>query len=103
MVLTAVVVPEFYSEGARRLVTGPIEVSAADGERVATPFGKQDSSMLRLLAESECLVRRAPHAPALVAGDQVEIIRFDYGFSEWLGFSYQALQQLMLSSTKQEV
>ena len=52
----------------------------ADGERVATPFGKQDSSMLRLLAESECLVRRPPHAPAAAAGSQVEIVRFDYGF-----------------------
>ncbi|MEQ8344681.1 MAG: molybdopterin molybdotransferase MoeA [Sneathiellaceae bacterium] len=57
-----------------RLATGP------DGGRIATPFSRQDSSMLRLLAESQCLVRRAPHAPALQAGAQVEILRFDYGF-----------------------
>jgi len=45
-----------------------------DGELVATPFPKQDSSMISLLVEAGCLVVRAPQAPAAKAGDPVEII-----------------------------
>lgn len=41
---------------------------------VATPFAKQDSSMLSLLAQSECLVVRPPCAPSAGAGETVEII-----------------------------
>jgi len=36
----------------------------------------QDSSMMRLLAEADCLVVRPPHAPAVVAGTIVPIMRF---------------------------
>ena len=39
------------------------------------PFGKQDSSMLRLLNESDALLLRAPFAPAAKAGDSCRIIR----------------------------
>jgi molybdopterin molybdotransferase len=35
---------------------------------------RQDSSLLRTLAEADCLIARAPHAPAAVAGDSVEIL-----------------------------
>ena len=41
----------------------------------ATPFGRQDSSMLRVLASSHCLVVRPPHAPAAKAGEACRIIR----------------------------
>jgi molybdopterin molybdotransferase len=44
------------------------------GARIATPFQKQDSSMLSLLAKADCLVIRKPHAPAAKAGETVEII-----------------------------
>ena len=47
---------------------------AADGVLEATPFKKQDSSMLSLLAQSDCLVIRPPHAPPAKAGDTVSII-----------------------------
>ena len=46
-----------------------------DGLPVATPFGRQDSSMLRVLAQSECLVIRPPRAPAAKAGEACRIIR----------------------------
>jgi molybdopterin molybdotransferase len=46
-----------------------------DGKLIATPFGKQDSSMLALLARSGALIVRPPHAPALKAGASVPIIR----------------------------
>ena len=47
------------------------------GHCIATPFPRQDSSMLRILAEAECLLVRAPHAPAAVAGDACRIVRLD--------------------------
>jgi molybdopterin molybdotransferase len=45
-----------------------------DGLPVATPFGRQDSSMLRTLADSQCLVIRPPHAPAAKAGDSCRVV-----------------------------
>jgi molybdopterin molybdotransferase len=47
---------------------------APDGTLEARPFGKQDSSMMSLLARSDCLVVRPPHAPAAAIGDMVEIV-----------------------------
>jgi molybdopterin molybdotransferase len=46
-----------------------------NGEIIATPFGKQDSSMLSRLARSDCLILRSPHAPPAQKGDEVTIIR----------------------------
>ncbi len=45
-----------------------------DGRLVATPFSKQDSSMLALLARSGALIVRPPHAPALKAGSPVDVL-----------------------------
>ncbi|MBI3709985.1 MAG: molybdopterin molybdotransferase MoeA [Proteobacteria bacterium] len=52
---------------------------AADsgGRRIATPFAKQDSSMLSTLARADCLVVRPPHAPPAKAGDPVDILRLE--------------------------
>ena len=50
-----------------------LEATGADLP-VATPFAAQDSSMLKTLARADALVLRAPHAPALTAGETVEII-----------------------------
>ena len=46
-----------------------------DGLPVATPFGRQDSSMLRVLAQSECLVVRTANAPAAKIGDACRVVR----------------------------
>ncbi len=48
--------------------------AGADGRMVATPFAVQDSSMLKTLARAEALILRAPLAPALPAGAEVEAI-----------------------------
>lgn len=45
-----------------------------DGQLIATPFDKQDSSMLALLARSGALIIRPPHAPAEEAGTDVPIL-----------------------------
>jgi len=54
---------------------------AADGALEARPFAKQDSSMMSLLAQSDCLVVREPHAPPAAAGEEVEIIPFGGDFA----------------------
>jgi len=46
----------------------------AEGRMVATPASVQDSSMLATLARADALVLRAPFAPALPAGSEVEAI-----------------------------
>ena len=58
-----------------RMAQGP------DGRPVATPYAKQDSSMISLIAHADCLVVRAPFAPAAKAGDAVEIIPLSGGIA----------------------
>jgi molybdopterin molybdotransferase len=48
-----------------------------EGRLVATPFEKQDSSMMFLLQQADCLVVRPPRAPMLRAGAPVPILRLD--------------------------
>jgi molybdopterin molybdotransferase len=48
-----------------------------DSGLVATPFDVQDSSMVAYLAQADCLVIRAPHAPAASAGSPCTIVKFD--------------------------
>jgi molybdopterin molybdotransferase len=50
---------------------------AADGVLEVTPFSAQDSAMQALLAQADCLIRRAPHAPPAAAGEEIEVIRLD--------------------------
>jgi molybdopterin molybdotransferase len=49
------------------------------GEVSVTPYARQDSSHLRVLADSEALAIRAPNAPATEAGDGIDLIRLDQG------------------------
>ena len=50
-------------------------VAARDGDAlIASPFGTQDSSMLRTLAEANCLIVRPPDAPPAAAGDACDIL-----------------------------
>jgi molybdopterin molybdotransferase len=50
-------------------------VPSEDGSPpVATPFERQDSAMLRLLAHADALILRPPHAPAAAAGERVPVI-----------------------------
>jgi len=48
------------------------------GLAIATPFEIQDSSLLRLLAQAQCLVIREPHAEPAAAGDLCRIIRLGF-------------------------
>ncbi len=51
---------------------------AADGTCVATPFPKQDSSMLRTLAAANGFIVRPPFDKARRSGETVEIMRSDF-------------------------
>jgi molybdopterin molybdotransferase len=44
------------------------------GERTATPFNRQDSSMLARLAQADCLIVRPPHDLARLSGEWVRIL-----------------------------
>lgn len=57
---------------------GRLLENGADGLVVA-PYSRQDSSMFATLAAADCLIVRAPHAPALEAGAVVEILQFPSG------------------------
>jgi molybdopterin molybdotransferase len=52
-------------------------VFRGQGLPLATPFRKQDSSMISLFANAGALVIRLPHAPAAHDGDVVEILPLD--------------------------
>jgi molybdopterin molybdotransferase len=49
-------------------------VSEETGALVATPFGIQDSSMLRMLADANGLIVREPFAPAAAAGAACSVL-----------------------------
>ena len=53
-----------------------VRAAISQGPRglVATPFGIQDSSMLKILADSNGLIIRPPHAPAASAGTPVPVL-----------------------------
>jgi molybdopterin molybdotransferase len=48
-----------------------------DGTRVVRPLPSQDSSLVAALVGADCLIVRAPHAPALTAGAKVRIVSLD--------------------------
>lgn len=50
----------------------------ADGTLVATPFGKQDSSMLATLAKADALIIRPPFAPPAKAGETCRVLLMDF-------------------------
>jgi molybdopterin molybdotransferase len=50
----------------------------ADGGDVATPFSRQDSSMLAPLAAADCLIVREPFAPAADEGALCTIVRLRF-------------------------
>lgn len=45
-----------------------------DGRLQAIPADRQDSSMLATFARADCLIRRAPHAPAMAVDTPVTVI-----------------------------
>jgi molybdopterin molybdotransferase len=49
-------------------------VKSSSGTWLAKPFGKQDSSMMKILSQADCLIVRPPHAPAMTAGTPCPVL-----------------------------
>ncbi|MGR6465523.1 molybdopterin molybdotransferase MoeA [Rhizobium sp. PAMB 3182] len=49
-------------------------IKDSSGHQLAEPFGKQDSSMMKVFAQSDCLIVRPPHAPELPAAAPCPVI-----------------------------
>lgn len=47
---------------------------SADGDWLAEPFSKQDSSMMKVFSRSDCLIIRPPHVPELATGAPCPIL-----------------------------
>jgi molybdopterin molybdotransferase len=65
------------NDGREDYVRSALLRATPSGLPVATPLPTQDSSMLRLLSEADCLLIRPPRAPAAAAGEPCRIIRFE--------------------------
>ena len=48
------------------------------GLAIVAPAASQDSSIMSLLSQSDCLIVRPPHAPALPAGAKVNLLTLDF-------------------------
>lgn len=73
MPLGAAVAANDHREDYLRAVIAP----GRDGVEEVTPFARQDSSLMHLLASAHGLVIRPPHGPALPAGTPVPVLRLD--------------------------
>jgi molybdopterin molybdotransferase len=49
-----------------------------DGRLTATPFSRQDSSMMRTFRDADCLIVRPPHAPESKKGEMIQILRLEH-------------------------
>ncbi len=47
---------------------------SSSGNLRAEPFGKQDSSMMKIFANADCLIVRPPHAPELAVGSPCPVL-----------------------------
>ena len=51
-----------------------------EGIKVVKAFEHQDSSMMKVLAQANCLIIRPPFDPKRTTGDEVKVIEFKDGF-----------------------
>jgi molybdopterin molybdotransferase len=66
------------ANGARQHYMRAISEWREDGRRVVRPLPSQDSSLVAELARADCLIVRAPDAPALPSGARVGIIPLNH-------------------------
>jgi molybdopterin molybdotransferase len=68
---------EIEANGVREHYMRAVSEWQEDGTRVVRPLPSQDSSLVAALVRADCLIVRAPHAPALPAGAKVRIVPLD--------------------------
>lgn len=73
--LTPMILGADLSANDRRQDYLRAQISQDDnGRKTATPYGRQDSSMLAMLAAADGLILRAPHAEAAQTGTSVSVL-----------------------------
>ncbi|MEX1059755.1 MAG: gephyrin-like molybdotransferase Glp [Methyloceanibacter sp.] len=75
----AVLGEELEANGEREHYMRAVSDWREDGARIVRPLPSQDSSLVAALARADCLIVRAPYAPALAAGERVRILPLDRG------------------------
>ena len=65
------------ANGARQDYMRASLARSDEGVLVATPFGLQDSSLVKVMAQADGLIVRPPHAPSARAGESCRIIAFE--------------------------
>lgn len=76
---TAILGRDLAANDSRQDYLRAILTRGVDGELIATPFPKQDSSMMSFFAKADCLVMRPPQASAAKKGQRVEIVLLGSG------------------------
>jgi molybdopterin molybdotransferase len=66
------------ANGERQLYMRATLSVGADGVEIATPLRSQDSSQTTLLSQANCLIVRAPFAPAIEAGRRTPVLDIDF-------------------------
>jgi molybdopterin molybdotransferase len=67
------------ANGMREHYMRALSAWEADGTRIVRPLPSQDSSLQAALVRADCLIVRAPHAPALPKGARVRIVPLELG------------------------
>ncbi|HKZ97319.1 MAG TPA: gephyrin-like molybdotransferase Glp [Hyphomicrobiaceae bacterium] len=75
---TATLTHALAANGPRQYYMRAVLERSSRGPPRVTALALQDSSLLAPLAAADCLIVRAPDAPALQAGAEVEILRLDF-------------------------
>jgi molybdopterin molybdotransferase len=75
---TAVLGAELKMNGPRQHYMRATIETGPDGLDVVSPVRSQDSSLLSPLSQADCLIARAPGAPAAAAGEVIPILPLDF-------------------------
>jgi molybdopterin molybdotransferase len=73
----AILASPLQENGEREHYVGAVSEWQEEGTRLVRPLPSQDSSLVAGLARADCLIVRAPHAPALARGSRVKIVILD--------------------------
>jgi len=75
---TALLAADLEQNGPRQHYMRATMEQDAQGVRRVRPVPSQDSSLLSPLSQADCLIVRAPGAPAAGVGDKVTIVPLEY-------------------------
>ena len=76
--IEAVLAEDLEENGPREHYMRAVSELSPDGNRLVRPLPRQDSSLMADFARADCLIVRAPHAPALPRGNHVPILPLDF-------------------------